>query len=85
MHFFDWAKKCQETHQHCMLDRTLFLLAQKKLSKKILYHMFGLDVLVLVTAFGLMFKVILLEVRDRCVYRNVKLSSDELDIGLYGN
>ena len=39
MHFFDWAKKCQETHQHCMLDRTLFLLAQKKLSKKMLYHM----------------------------------------------
>ena len=50
-----------------------------------LYHMFGLDVLVLVTAFGLMFKFILLEVRDRCIYRNVKLSSDELDIGLYGN
>ena len=34
MHFFVWAKKCQETHQHCMLDRHAFLLAQKSLAKK---------------------------------------------------
>ena len=24
LHFFVWAKKCQETHQHCMLDRHAF-------------------------------------------------------------
>ena len=46
LHFFVWAKKCQETHQHCMLDRYAFftlkgynVLAQKKLGKKMLCHM----------------------------------------------
>ena len=33
MHFFVWSKKWQETHQHCMLDRYAFLLAQKSLAK----------------------------------------------------
>ena len=36
MHFFVWAKKCQETHQHCMLDRSAFCLAAKSLAKKAL-------------------------------------------------
>ena len=36
MRFFDWAKKCQETHQHCMLDRPAFCLAAKSLAKKAL-------------------------------------------------
>ena len=36
MQFFVWAKKCQETHQHCMLDRSAFCLAAKSLAKKAL-------------------------------------------------
>ena len=36
LHFFVWAKKCQETHQHCMLDRYAFCLAAKSLAKKAL-------------------------------------------------
>ena len=45
MHFFVWAKKCQETHQHCMLDRYAFLpsrgtmCSHKKAWQKMLYHM----------------------------------------------
>ena len=45
MHFFVWAKKCQETHQHCMLDRYAFYpqgvqcASPQKAWQKRLYHM----------------------------------------------
>ena len=45
MHFFVWAKKCQETHQHCMLDRSAFYpqgvqcASPQKAWQKRLYHM----------------------------------------------
>ena len=45
LHFFVWAKKCQETHQHCMLDRYAFLpsrgtmCSHKKAWQKMLCHM----------------------------------------------
>ena len=45
LHFFVWAKKCQETHQHCMLDRSAFYpqgvqcASPQKAWQKRLYHM----------------------------------------------
>ena len=45
MHFFVWSKKCQETHQHCMLDRSAFYpqgvqcASPQKAWQKRLYHM----------------------------------------------
>ena len=64
-------------HQHCMLDRSLFL--RKKLSKKAFY-LFGLVVLSLVTAFSSLFKVILFDVLvplrlpGRAAFANCELS-----------